>query len=238
MNDDVMTEYADFVDESVIEKYMSFEKKLSTKLSPWKSWYTKALTAACACVVVVGVLAVTITNYFNSYVKLNDLNSVAHLNGSPSISGVLSPYPEESKYKEMTLDEIKAFLHQDPHKVVDGNSKSIKGEVISFLDGEVHTVRITWNFDDSFVMLIIDPKEHPEFVFNNVDTEMINEYEVGVIYYGDTIVNEQVINDSICIGLKQGTTGVLIYAPTKSEKEAEKIFNHIIDMRIDWSMLK
>ena len=149
MNDDVMTEYADFVDESVIEKYMSFEKKLSTKLSPWKSWYTKVLTAACACVVLF-VLGIILLNKFPSneapYFVLKayaangelyeidvngTLNSVSNSESEKNMFGVDFPLFEfyitlaDENDNRMKFSDVYISVYRNGKDIIAANDKQI-----------------------------------------------------------------------------------------------------------------
>lgn len=238
MNDQVLSKYADFVDEAILEKYLCYEEKIKASAKYFALRYLKIVAVACVFTIIASVAIVGLLNYQGSYVSFNDLNGIAYLKGTPSLTGVISPYPSGAVLKEISTEELKALFQKNPNDLFDVKPKNIKGEMICNPDGTIHTIRITWIFEAGYVMTIIDPKEHPQFIFNAVDEQAVKGYDVGIIYYSDAVVNGELLKDNVGIGLKKGEMGILINSPASCEKRAEELFNHIINMEIDISVFK
>ena len=235
MNDIILMEGASSISENTVERFLRYEEKIKARANFFSLRHLKIAAVACVCAIIASFSAVTILNNFIGYVRFDELSAIEYVEGAPSLSGFLSPRPSGAIAKQLTDEQIKTLFQKDVNDLFGEKPKSVKGEMICYPDGMPHTVRITWIFEDGYLMTVIDPDTLPEFVFSTVDEEKINGYKVGVIYYSDVITNGEFVKDTVCIGMNKDEMGILINAPASCEKRAEEVFNYILNFEFDLS---
>lgn len=233
MNDRLLMKGASSISERTVERFLRYEEKLKTSTKFFSLRHLKIAAVACVCAIIASVATIGIINNITDYVEFDELTAVGYVEGTPSFSGFLSPRPSGAITKQLTDEQIKTLFQKDVNDLFGEKPKSVKGEMICYPDGTPHTVRITWVFEDGYLMTVIDPEASPEFVFNAVDEEAINGYKVGVIYYSDVITNGEFVKDNVSVGMKKGEMGILIIAPANCEKRAEEVFNYILNFEFD-----
>lgn len=233
MNDMILMKGASSISENTVERFLRYEEKIKTSTKFFSLRHLKIAAVACVCAIIASVATIGIINNITDYVGFDELTAIGYVEGSPSLSGVLSPYPSGATTQQLSDEQLKMLFQKDVKDLFDVKPNSVKGEMISYPDGTVHTVRVTWIFEDGYLMTVIDPKEFPQFIFNDVEEETINGYDVGVIYYSDVITNGEFVKDNVSIGMKKGEMGILINAPASCEKRAEEVFNYILNFEFD-----
>lgn len=233
MNDCALERYADGIDETVIEKYLRYEEKIKTHAKFFSFRNLKIVAVACVCAIIASVTTIGIINNIPDYVGFDELTAIGYVEGTPSLAGVLSPYPSGATTHQLSDEQLKMLFQKDVRDMFAVKPKDVKGEIICYPDGTVHTVSVTWIFEDGYLMTVIDPKEFPRFIFDDLEEETINGYDVGVIYYSDVVTNGEFVKDNVSIGMKKGDMGVLIVAPANCEKRAEEVFNYMLNFELD-----
>lgn len=71
MNDQVLSKYADFVDEAIVEKYLCYEEKIKASAKYFALRYLKIVAVACVCVMVINMAFVAVASDGGRLVRVN-----------------------------------------------------------------------------------------------------------------------------------------------------------------------
>ena len=71
MNDQVLSKYADFVDEAIVEKYLCYEEKTKASAKYFALRYIKIVAVACVCVMVINMAFVAVASDGGRLVRVN-----------------------------------------------------------------------------------------------------------------------------------------------------------------------
>ncbi len=166
MNDSELVEYADLVDEHIIEKYLCYENKLHTQNKFFRSWMMKSATAVCACMIIAFMVLGVMAN--NGYIVRVDFSEMLNyqkieyitISGGPLDSSfiTLNEKSDIERFCEMFVGERDLYLVEQ-RKITDEepeNKDSLEIftgclVVISYETSE-DDIMIVVNTDNTFIL--------------------------------------------------------------------------------------
>lgn len=230
MNRELLVSAIGNVSDRFIEEYSSFVGAARRNLSLKKI----LLAAACLGIALAVVIASLALNKARSpesvWVSLADIEGVSLENASFSRTGSFVPITNDCWESQLTEKELRRFFGRSGIKLFEEEGASAGHTVLRKGDGSVHTVRLTWSFEHSYVRVTLDPS-NAHFFQNDDAVVTVNGYEMVVIR------NLLYSNGEIDVIAKKGQTGIWIVGIDENEKEIEKILNFLLNTELDFDAL-
>ncbi len=195
-------------------------------------WIAACLTLIICITAIVSVLSKTddfqhpIAEYYN-IPSLDEISVGKNL----SRSGVLTPINSNCKEESMTNKDLRRFFQCSDYDLFKDETSNYT--MILNPDKTVHTIRMSWHFDDGYICAIFDPSTYPKFLFasNSNSKICVNNYELVIqktlTYNSNTILD---------IGIKNENMGIWVFGSTECKEELELVINFILNSSISFDL--
>lgn len=152
-------------------------------------------------------------------------------NANLSRTGLLTPLAPNCRERQMTKDDLRRFFQCSDFDLFHGQSADCV--LILNEDKSIHTVRMTWFFNEGAVCAVFDPNTYPEFLFDSADStkDEFCDYQIAVqkTKTADT-------NYEIDIGLKQDSVGIWIFGNEECKDKMEDVMNYIFKHPVSFDL--
>ena len=223
------------IDENILEWFFKFEEKMLIRKKVNR--LRKVLLPFAACV---SIVIVTFLFYANRSYKISDLEPVRiAASGNASLSGTISPHPANAKRYDIGIEEVESFLGESVENIFKKEVSNVRGFILEYDNGKLHTLSLSFVFDQYSVTVIFDPNNYPKNILDSDKTEQIGDYIVGRgEYYSEKAMDGEdfsisSIEDMIFIAMKNNSMGILLSGPSSSEAELNDLYNYVLKNGVD-----
>lgn len=193
----------------------------------------KILAACMACLACFVIIKSSSPNshHHNTTNEYYYIKSVDKTNENASLlrTSSITPIEPECTERIMTKSDLRRFFQCSDYDLFNGQPAYCT--VILNKDKTVHTVRMSWQFDEGFVDAVFEPEAYPEFLFNSSTStkDQFRNYQIAI--------QKTKIADSdgeLDIGIKDENMGVWIFGDENSKDKIEELMNYIFDHQISF----